>query len=181
MAETPRRLGNRIEPPPHVGQRRRVDKQQCRAHRGQILPDCPERSVSRNFVIGFHRVRRFGLRERARRAHAREHAIAGRRLGRHLREGCLGLGSLAFFVQGDRRLKFRARGSSLLRNPIFVSAPASHAGDDQDSEGDQIDAVAIPQLFELLAPDFLVHFMKNIGHDGSQPPSPPPGPNCAVT
>jgi len=107
------------------------------------------------------------LRERARRAHAREHPIAGRRFRCDLCEGCLGFGSLAFFVQCDRRLKFRARGSSLLCNPIFLSAPGSHAGDDQDSKGDQINAVAIPQLFELLAPDFFVHFMKNIGHDGS--------------
>src|SRR4029079_12875820 len=80
VSKTPRRLGNRVEPTPHVSQWRRVNKQQSRAHRGQILPDDSERSVSRNFVIGFHGVHRFGLRKRACGAHAREHAIAGRRL-----------------------------------------------------------------------------------------------------
>ena len=46
------------------------------------------------------------------------------------------------------------------------------AGNNQDGERNQIDAVAIPQLLELFAPDFLVHFMKNIGHDSSNLPWP---------
>lgn len=45
-----------------------------------------------------------------------------------------------------------------------------------------MNTIAVPQLSELVAPDFFVHFMKNIGHDGSlNRPGPPPGPNCAVT
>ena len=46
------------------------------------------------------------------------------------------------------------------------SAPGGDPGDNQDREGDDVDAVAVPQLFQLLAADFLVNFMKDIGHEG---------------
>ena len=43
-------------------------------------------------------------------------------------------------------------------------------------------AILVPHLLELFSPDFLVDFMKNIGHENSNPLPPAPGlMECAVT
>jgi hypothetical protein len=69
----------------------------------------------------------------------------------------------------------------LLGLPPLVTAPTPDAENDEDASGNKIMTVAIPQLFEPFAPNFLVNFMKNIGHDGSKPaPLGPTGPDWAV-
>ena len=41
---------------------------------------------------------------------------------------------------------------------------AADAGDDENAGGNDVIAVSLPQLFELFATDFLVDFVKDIGH-----------------
>jgi hypothetical protein len=149
--------------------------------RRDTLPGRSEGGVGREFIICLHRVGRLDLSERACRSHPRQHAITFRGIHCHLGESSFRLGIFALFAQGRCRLECSARSRSPLGDPVFVATPCADAGDSQDSQRNKIDAVAFPQPFQLLAPDFLVNFMKNIGHDGSQPaPRPLPGPDCAV-
>jgi hypothetical protein len=48
--------------------------------------------------------------------------------------------------------------------PPLVAAPSGHADNDEQAGGNDVIAEALPQLFELLATDFLVDFLENIGH-----------------
>ena len=110
-----------------------------------------------------------GLGERTCRAHACQHAIAFRRVGGHFGKRGLCLDIFVLLEQGCGSLERSARSSGSLGDPIFVAAPRRNREDEQYSRGDQIAAVAVPQLFKLFAPDFLVHFVKNIGQDRSNP------------
>ena len=46
----------------------------------------------------------------------------------------------------------------------LVAAPAANRGDDEHAAGDDQAAIALPDLGQPLAPDFLVDLMKDIGH-----------------
>src|SRR6202011_4196842 len=79
-------------------------------------------------------------------------------------ESSLRFRMLALLAERDRRLEGRTRLGGLPGLPPIVGAPARHREDDQDRRGDDVDLIALPQLLELLAPDFLVDFLKDIGH-----------------
>src|SRR5262249_14459534 len=96
-------------------------------------------------------------------------AIAGCAVGRDLGEGALSLGALAGFGERDGSLEGRAALGRLLRLPPLVAAPRGHGGNEQDGGRDGVVAVALPQLFELLAADFLVDFLEDTGHELSPP------------
>ena len=72
---------------------------------------------------------------------------------------------LAGLAERDGGLECGAGGGGFLGLPPLVAAPGADAGDDEHGERDQIDAVAIPQLLELIAPDFLVDFVKDVSHE----------------
>jgi hypothetical protein len=59
----------------------------------------------------------------------------------------------------------------LFGKPILVAAIAGDAGNDQDGDGNDENAIAVPQSFELLAADFLINFLKDIGHERRLPSS----------
>ena len=48
----------------------------------------------------------------------------------------------------------------LLRLQVLVAAPAAARGDDQKRQRDDVDRILVPQLFELLAADVFVNFVK---------------------
>ena len=136
----------------------------------------PIEASARKFVIGFYCVGRLDLRKRAGRAHARQHAIACGASAATLANAASASVYLPCSLKTPAASKAAPAAAALLGDPIFVAAPCADAGDNQDGKRDQIDAVAIPQLLELFAPDFLVYFMKNIGHKWLQTrPWPTPG------
>ena len=96
---------------------------------------------------------------------SRQHAIAGGRFGRQLGERGLGLVVSCPSLKRDRGLECRAGRGGLLGLPPFVAAPAADAATISTTSGDEVDAVAIPQLLELFAADFLVDFVKDVGHE----------------
>jgi hypothetical protein len=67
--------------------------------------------------------------------------------------------------KADGLLECQTDFASLLGLPVFVAAPSPDAGDHKDTGRDEQIAVAIPQLFEPFATDFLVDFLKDIGHE----------------
>ena len=165
MAEGAARLGERIEPAAHVGKRRAIHQQHAGAHGREILQGRAERTIGGEIVIGLDRVSRFDLREFGGGAKARQHAIAGRRFGGDFGESGFGFGVLALLAQRQCGFECGAGGGGFLGFPIFIAAPGADPGDDQDGERDDVDAVAFPQLLQPFAPDFLVNFLKNIGHE----------------
>ena len=72
-------------------------------------------------------------------------------------------------LPGDfREENYRAMRDALGFQP-FVSAPTGDADDDKEAAGNDIVAVALPQLFELFATNFFVDFMKDIAHTLPRP------------
>ena len=55
--------------------------------------------------------------------------------------------------------------AAFLASHHSIGAPAADRGHDQNASGDEEIAVAIPQLLELFAADFLIDFAKDIGHE----------------
>ena len=87
---------------------------------------------------------------------AREHGVAGGRAGRDLLQRLLRLGLLVLrrFPGGRREAgagRLGGRGAAVL-----VVLEAADAGDDEHGRGDDVGAVLLPQLEELLAPQLLV-------------------------
>ena len=74
------------------GKRRGIDQQHAGAHGGEILQGRSERRIGGEFVIGLDGVGRLDLRQLGRGAHARQHAIAGRRIRGDFAEGGFRLG-----------------------------------------------------------------------------------------
>jgi hypothetical protein len=104
------------------------------------------------------------LRKLSGRPHQRQGAVGGGRGLGNLAEGRLGLGVLALLAERDGGLEGRTRLRRLLGLPIIVAAPARHRENHQHRRGDDVGLIALPQLLELFAPDFLVDFLKDIGH-----------------
>jgi hypothetical protein len=145
------------------------------------MPGRAKRGIGGKLVKRLDGVPRFDLRQRACRAHTRQHAVSSRCFGRHLGECSLRLGVFTYLTEGHRGFKVGARSRGSLGKPIFVAAPSTNSGDDQHSSRNQINAVPVPQLLELFAPDFLIDFVKDIGQESTPARWPVPGPNCAVT
>src|SRR5262249_57670280 len=64
--------------------------------------------------------------------------------------------------------------SCFLPPPPHVPARGPNRHDQQNGGGDGVIAVALPQLLELFSPNFLVDFLKDVGHGPPNPVSPPP-------
>ena len=165
MAIDPGRLGQRLEAFAQIVEGSRVDQEHAGAQRRQVLPGAAQRAVGGKRVIGFDRVLGLDLGQFGRGAEARQHGIARRRFGHDLGEGGLRLGVLALLAHGHGVLECRAGGGRFLCDPIFIAAPAADAGHDQHGEGDDVEAVFVPQLLQPFAPDFFVNFTENIGHE----------------
>src|SRR3954454_17506030 len=71
---------------------------------------------------------------------------------------------LALLGQNGGGVELGAEFGGFLGLPIIVAPPARDGRDDEHRERDEIGAVAVPQLLELLASDFLIDFLKNIAH-----------------
>jgi len=67
---------------------------------------------------------------------------------------------LVGFRKLDGLVERSPRLGRLLGFQILVAAPAAHGGDDQNQAGNDIKRVLVPQLFELIATDLLVYFIK---------------------
>src|SRR5206468_1691173 len=96
-------------------------------------------------------------------AQAREMAIARCAVGDDLGKRGLGLAVLAAIGQRAGGFEGRAGLGRLLGLEPLVAAPRRDSRDHEDGRDRDIDAVAIPQLLQLLAPDFLIDFLKDIG------------------
>ena len=161
--------GLRLEPGLQFGVGHGVDQQQTGAHRCEVLQHLADAAVSRDVLIGLYRGLAVGRRELGRLAKARQHAIARRAGRRDLGEGFLGLLVLALVAERNGRLECHARSLGLPGLPVIVAAPRRDPGDDQNAQGDDIISVTVPQLPELVATDFFVDFLENIGHERSPP------------
>src|SRR5690348_5370194 len=73
---------------------------------------------------------------------------------------------LALLAERRGLLELRTGGLRLLGDPILIAAIAGDAENDENREHDDQKTVAIPQLFQPFAADFLINFLKNIGHEG---------------
>src|SRR6202035_4724514 len=101
----------------------------------------------------------------------RQRAIAGRAVAGELGEGSLGLLMLAGFGERHRGFEGGAGFGRLLGLPPVIAAPAADRDDDKDATDNGEVAVALPQLLQLLAPDFFIDFLKNVGHGPSPTPA----------
>jgi len=181
MAEGAPRLACWNETALHFGKLRAIHHQHASAHGGEITQSGSERIVCGKLVIGLHGVVRLYLSELGSSPQARQHAIAGRRLRSNFGQDRFGLCVLSLFAQPQCGLECGASGSGFFGLPPFISTPGSNSRDDEDGQRDDVDTITIPQLLKPFAPDFLVNFMKNIGHDLLQVPLvPAPGANCRV-
>src|SRR5215831_6778268 len=104
-------------------------------------------------------------------------AITGRTVSGDLGEGGLGLARLARLGERGRSFEGGAGLGGLLRLPPQIAAPGRNRDDQQNRRDHGIIAVAVPQLFELFSPDFLVDFVKDVGHEPPNPVSSPFGRN----
>src|SRR6185312_13295130 len=108
VAETARRLCNRVKALLHFRQGGRVNQQHRRAHCSKITPNRRQRSIGRKLVIGLYRVTGFGFAKDRRCTKPCEHAIAVGRFSRYFRESRLSLCPLALITQGQRRFEIGA-------------------------------------------------------------------------
>src|SRR5262245_18709737 len=92
-------------------------------------------------------------------------AIAGGAIGHDLGEGRLGLAMLAGLGERSGGLESGARLGRLFGFPPAIAAPSRNRSHDQYGRRHRVVAVALPQLFELLASDFLVDFLEDVGHE----------------
>ena len=81
-----------------------------------------------------------------------------------LGEGVLGFLVLALAGQRYSGLEGGAGLGGFLALPPLICAPAADRDDQQNAGGDEEDAVAVPQLLELFSANFLINFLKDIGH-----------------
>ena len=189
VAERPVRRGQRLEPGAQSsvrttcrpGEIRRAASARSRMHLAGA-------SVGGDLVIGRDR----GLADRSAPSSAASRKRASTRyppvpsaasLANAASASCV----LAGLRERHRLLEGGAGFSRLLGLPPLVAAPARRPPTTTRTQrGDDVIAVTLPQLLELLATDFLVDFMENIGH-GACPSTtpkfgePPPAflPACA--
>ena len=124
----------------------------------------PEAAVGGKLVVDRNRRVRIAARHFGGLAEPGEHAVARRAAGGELGEGLLGLLVLAFAGKRDGGLEGGAGLGGLLGLPPLVGPPAADRDDQQNAGGDEQYAVALPQLLELFAADFLINFLEDIGH-----------------
>ena len=162
----------RLKPPLRLLQSPGIDEERSRTQCCQILQHRADRTVSGDLVIGCDCGLGIALGELGRFAHAREMPVTGRAVGGNFGEGGLGLAAFAGLGERGGSLEGGAGLGSLLGLPPHVGAPSCNGRDQQDGGRDDIVAVAVPQLFELFSPNFLVDFAKDIGHEPPQPAFP---------
>ena len=148
-----------------------VDQDERRAHHGEIALHLVEAAIGRDCIVD--RNGRLGilLGERGSLAHLGKHAVARRSIGGNLGKGRLGLLVLPLLAEDRCRVERGARFSGLLGFVPLIAAPAADGGDEQNGQSDDQDAVAVPQPFELLAAQFLINFIENVGHEASPAPA----------
>ena len=96
--------------------------------------------------------------------HLRKRPIAARPLSRDLVEAGLGLVGLAALKRGQRLLELVA---GRLRRPFALILPIAKTGrgkHDQHGGGQDLILVFLPEFRRLVAPDFLVNFLKDVAH-----------------
>src|SRR6202046_5736658 len=96
--------------------------------------------------------------------HLRKRPIAARPLGGDLVETGLGFVELPALERGQRLLELvasRLRGSFALILPIAKAGRGEH---DQHGGGQDLILVFLPEFRRLVAPDFLVNFLKDVAH-----------------
>src|SRR4029077_10775513 len=74
---------------------------------------------------------------------------------------------------GERHRGFE-RGAGFgrfLALPPVIAAPAADGDDNENAAGDGEVAVALPQLLQLIAPDFFIDFLEYVGHGPSSTPA----------
>jgi hypothetical protein len=157
-----------IETALHLVERCGIDAQHGGADDGQILQRSADGRIGGQRIIGFHRFVGSGLDHTGSGAQPRQHRIAAGCPPGELVESGLRLGVLALLAQGDRLLERGASSGSLLPDPPLIAAPRGNPGDDEERDRDDVDAVAVPQLFQLFAADCLVELIKFIGHERLQ-------------
>src|SRR6202035_2054409 len=94
-----------------------------------------------------------------------QYAVAGGTITGELGEGRLGFLMLAGFGQRHGLLECSARLGCLLGLPPFIATPGADGGYDEDAKGDEIVAVTLPQLRQLLAADFFIDFLEYVAHE----------------
>src|SRR5262249_50661661 len=118
-------------------------------------------------------------------AKTRKGAIAGGAIGCELGERRLRLGTLALVGEHARRFVGGPGFGSLTLFPVNISAPGTDAGQNDEGDGNDVVAVALPQLLQAFASYFLVDFLENVGHEpnsraiGERPRNPTAG-QCGV-
>ena len=143
---------------------RNVDPEQGSAQAGGVAQERVDRRIAGDRVEGGGRARRVALRLGAGRGHLRERAIAARRFGGDLVETGFRLVELAALERRERLLELV---SGRLLGPFALILPIAKAGrgeHDQRRAGEDEVLVFLPEFRRLVAPDFLVNFVKDIAH-----------------
>src|SRR5215471_6078113 len=155
---------------------RGVDQQQTGPHRREVLDDLAGAIVRGDRIVS--RDCGFAVRPRELGGFTQtgQHAVSARAIGRKLGKCRRCLLMLARFRERDRLLKRCAGLRRLLGLPPLVTTPGADPDDDHDAGRNEITAVALPQLFELFAADFLINFMEYVGHAIALKASPQNGP-----
>ena len=163
--------GQRFDPGLELVVSRGVDQDERRAHRGEIALHLVDAAIGRDGVVD--RNSRLGilLSERSRLTHLAKHAVACRSVGGDLGERRLGFLVLTLLAEQCRGVERGAGFGGLLGFVPLITAPAADRGDEQHRQRNDQDAVAIPQLLDLLATQFLINFIENIGHEASPAPA----------
>ena len=141
-----------------------VHAQERGAQAGGVTQQRIDRRVAGDGVEGADRALRVLARLSAGRGHLRERPVAARALRRDLVETGFGLLGLAGFERGQRLLELvagRLRRPFALILPIAKTCRGEH---DQHGGGQDLVLVFLPEFRRLVAPDFLVNFLKDVAH-----------------
>src|SRR5262249_57798725 len=160
----------RLEATPRLFDGAGIDEERARAQRREILQRWADCTVAGNLVVGRDRGLGIGLGKLGRFAHAREMTITGRPVDGDLAERRLGLAAFAGFGERAGSLESGAALGGLLALPPHIAAPSRNRREQQNGCRDGIIAVAVPQLLELFSTDFLVDFLKAVGHERPRQP-----------
>src|SRR5580704_5451187 len=134
------------------------------AQAGGVAQERIDRGVAGDGVEGADRALGVLGRLSAGDGHLRKRPIAARPLGRDLVETGLGFVELAALKRGQRLLELVA---GRLRRPFALILPIAKAGrgkHDQHGGGQDLILVFLPEFRRLVAPDFLVNFLKDVAH-----------------
>ena len=145
------------------------DQKRACAQQREILKHVAHRPIGGNLIIGRDCGLGIGLRKLGRFTHACKMAIAGRAVTGDVGEGRLSLAAFARLGERDGSFEGGAGLGSLLGLPPHVSAPSCNRQNQQNGGSRDVIAVAVPQLLELFSSNFLVDFVKNVGHEPRNP------------